>query len=70
MPLFPDVRYPIALVRQPSGRRRVSNFLLIVMLFLVGHKWAGYVYLNRPITGLAMVAVGLAMVGVAILLGG
>ena len=49
---------------------RVSNFLLVMLLFLVGQKWAQYAGTNRVATGLAMVALGLVLVGVAILLGG
>jgi len=43
---------------------------LIAILFVVGRKWAGYANTNRLLAGLAMVAIGLAMVGTAILLGG
>jgi hypothetical protein len=49
---------------------RVSNFLLVAMLFVVGQKWAEYVYTSRWIAGLTMVAIGLGLVGVAIVLGG
>ena len=49
---------------------RVSNGLLIAMLFWVGQKWAHVIHANRLLVGLAMVAIGLVLVGVAILLGG
>jgi hypothetical protein len=49
---------------------RVSNFLLLAMLFLVGQKWAQYAGTNRLVAGLVMVTIGLALVGLAILLGG
>ncbi len=49
---------------------RVSNGLLLLMLFVVGLKWAQYVGANRLLTGLVMVAIGLALVGIAVLLGG
>src|SRR5262245_54202922 len=49
---------------------RASNFLLIGMLFWVGQKWAYHIHANRLLVGLAMVAVGLTLVGVAVLLGG
>ena len=55
---------------QPHFALRVSNFLLIALLFLVGQKWAQYAGTNRLVTGSAMVAIGLVLVGVAILLGG
>ena len=49
---------------------RVSNFLLVAMLFLVGQKWAVYAGTSRLVAGSAMVAIGLALVGLAVLLGG
>jgi hypothetical protein len=49
---------------------RISNFLLIAMLFVVGQKWAEYVYMSRWIAGFTMVGIGLGLVGVAVLLGG
>jgi VIT1/CCC1 family predicted Fe2+/Mn2+ transporter len=61
---------PFLVFPEPTLALRVSNFLLIAMLFLVGHKWARYAHTNRLVTSLAMVAIGLALVGVAILLGG
>jgi len=64
------VAVPFLIFSEPTLALRISNFLLIVMLFLVGHKWARYARTNRLVTGLAMVAIGLALVGVATLLGG
>jgi hypothetical protein len=49
---------------------RVSNLLLVVLLFLTGWKWAKYAHLSRWGTGIVMVLIGLGLVGVAILLGG
>jgi hypothetical protein len=61
---------PFLIFSEPQVALRVSNFLLIGGLFYVGHKWANYAGKNRVVFGLAMVAVGLVLVGVAILLGG
>jgi hypothetical protein len=61
---------PFLFFRQPQVALRVSNFLLIAGLFYVGQKWAAYAGRNRMVVGLAMVAVGLTLVGVAILFGG
>jgi len=61
---------PFLIFSNPTRALRVSNFLLIAILFVVGRKWAGYANANRLVAGLAMVAIGLAMVGIAILLGG
>jgi len=44
--------------------------LLIALLFFVGQKWAQYAGTNRLVAGFAMVALGLVLVGIAILLGG
>jgi len=61
---------PFLIFSQPHLALRVSNFLLIVLLFLVGRKWAQFAGSDPLIGGSAMVAIGLVLVGVAILLGG
>jgi len=61
---------PFLIFLEPTQALRVSNVLLIAMLFIVGQMWAQYAHTNRLIAGLVMVAIGLALVGVAILLGG
>jgi hypothetical protein len=61
---------PFLIFSEPIRALRVSNALLIAMLFLVGHNWAQYAHTNRLVAGLAMVSIGLALVEVAILLGG
>ena len=61
---------PFFLFSRPHLALRVSNFLLIALLFLVGQKWAEYAGTNRLLTGTAMVVLGLVLVGAAILLGG
>ena len=61
---------PFLIFSRPHFALRVSNFLLIFLLFLVGQKWAQYAGSNRLATGSTMVVIGLMLVGVAILLGG
>jgi hypothetical protein len=61
---------PFLIFSEPRIALRVSNFLLIAVLFWVGQKWADYAGKNRIVFGLATMAVGLTLVGVAILLGG
>ena len=61
---------PFLIFSEPTRALRVSNFLLLAMLFAVGYKWAAYANASRLLFGLAMVAIGLALVGVAVLLGG
>jgi len=61
---------PFLIFSQPQFALRISNFLLIVLLFLVGRKWAQYAGADRGIAGITMVISGLVLVGIAILLGG
>jgi len=61
---------PFLFFSQPAFALRISNLLLIGALFYVGQKWAQYAGRGRLAIGSAMVAIGLALVGVTILLGG
>jgi hypothetical protein len=61
---------PFLVFSQPRLALRVSNFLLIALLFWVGQKWAQYIGANRLAAGSIMVATGLVLVGLAVLLGG
>ena len=61
---------PFFIFSEPTVALRVSNLLLIASLFYLGQKWARYSGRNPLVIGSAMVAVGLGLVGVAILLGG
>lgn|SRR5262249_17418662 len=61
---------PFLILSDPGLALRISNVLLIALLFLVGRKWAQYVGMSPLWCGSIMVLVGLALVGVAILLGG
>ncbi len=61
---------PFLIFSEPTRALRVSNFLLVAMLFVVGHMWAQDVHVNRLVAGLAMMTLGLALVGVAVALGG
>jgi len=61
---------PFLFFSQPRFALRVSNVFLIALLFWVGEEWAHYNGGNRFVAGAVMVAIGLALVGVAILLGG
>src|SRR5262249_55893581 len=61
---------PFFFLSDPTHALRVSNVLLIAMLFWVGQKWAEYAHTNRIVTGLVMMGIGLALVGVAVALGG
>jgi hypothetical protein len=61
---------PFLLFSEPHFALRVSNFLLIALLFVVGQKWAQYAGTNRLAAGSAMVVLALVLVGIAIPLGG
>jgi hypothetical protein len=61
---------PFFVFSRPHLALRVSNFLLIALLFVVGQKWAQYVGTSRLTAGTVLVVLGLALVGVAVLLGG
>jgi len=61
---------PFALIADPSLALRVSNLVLVALLFVVGFYWARYIGTNAWRTGLVMLLSGLALVGVALALGG
>jgi VIT family len=49
---------------------RISNLLLLAMLFLVGYRWARVTHGNPWIFGSSMLLVGMIMVGIDVALGG
>jgi hypothetical protein len=61
---------PFMLIDNARLALRVSNGLLVAMLFGVGYFWARHTNANRVITGLAMMLVGVILVGAAMALGG
>lgn len=67
---FLPAALPFLIFSRPAVALRISNLLLIGMLFYVGQKWAQYAGRSRFLIGFAMVAVGLVLVGLTILLGG
>jgi hypothetical protein len=66
---FP-VLIPFIFVPNLGLATRMSNLVAIAMLFSVGHEQARYTNQNGLRTGLVMVIIGSAIVGVTILLGG
>jgi hypothetical protein len=64
------VALPFVLIDEPRLALRVSNALLLALLFFTGYQWGRYANANRWLTGLVYLAVGLVLVGVAIALGG
>lgn len=57
-------------MEDPASAVRASNALLLVMLFAVGSMWGRFAGTSALWSGTAMVAIGLGLVGVAVLLGG
>jgi hypothetical protein len=55
---------------QPRFALRVSNGLLVALIFLVGFRWARYTGGSGWKTGAALSLVGIALVAVAVALGG
>lgn len=49
---------------------RVSNLLLVALLYLIGSQWASYINAHRRKIGLSMALGGLVIVQMTILLGG
>jgi VIT1/CCC1 family predicted Fe2+/Mn2+ transporter len=64
------VVFPFLIIQEPLRALRVSNAIAIVMLFFGGYFLAKYSGTSRVLTGLVMVALGVAMVGITIALGG
>jgi hypothetical protein len=61
---------PFFFVTEPLVALRASNAVAVVMMFLGGYSLALYAGLPKVWTGLAMVVLGGAMVGLTIVLGG
>jgi VIT1/CCC1 family predicted Fe2+/Mn2+ transporter len=66
---FPVV-VPFIFIEDVRLALRVSNAFAVVLLFLCGFFFARYAGLQPWITGLFMVAIGIAMVSITIALGG
>ena len=65
-----SLRRPGANMVDPPLALRVSNPVLVALLFIVGFHWARYIGGNGWRTGLATMLFGLVLVGVAIASGG
>lgn len=61
---------PLLLISDPWIALRASNLLVIVLLFIVGYYWAGYIDINRWLAAFGLTGLGLALVAIAIPLGG
>jgi hypothetical protein len=61
---------PFLLIDEPWRALRVSNLLLVGLLFVVGHEWGRHAHASPWGAGFAFLFCGLALVGIAIALGG
>jgi VIT1/CCC1 family predicted Fe2+/Mn2+ transporter len=61
---------PFLLIEDAWTALRVSNLILIVLLFFVGFRWARYTNLNPWAFGLGLMLLGTLLVAIAIPLGG
>jgi len=61
---------PFMAIGEPRLALRVSNLVAVAMLFLCGYAYGRHSGVSRWGAGLAMVAVGAVLVGIAIVLGG
>ena len=66
---FP-VTLPFILMENLEMAIRISNLVAIGMLFAVGFEWGRHINRNGFLTGLAMIFIGLVIVGVTVALGG
>ena len=61
---------PFLLMADAQAALRVSNVILVALLFVVGFHWARYAGANAWLSGLGMMAMGVVLVLTAIALGG
>jgi hypothetical protein len=64
------VALPFLLTSDPLLAMRLSNIIAILMLFFIGFRWAKYIYANPWKIGLSLAVLGVAIVLIAIPLGG
>jgi hypothetical protein len=61
---------PYFVIGDPQIALRTSNALQIAVLFWVGYHWAGYTRLDPWLAGAAVTLLGIALVAIAMALGG
>ncbi len=61
---------PFVFIHEPWIALRVSNAILVALLFFIGFKWAGYTNLNPWRAAFTMTFIGIVLVATAIALGG
>jgi VIT family len=61
---------PLLFIDNPWLALRISNLLVVGLLFLVGYHWAKHTDVNPWYAGFSLTGLGLALVVIAIMLGG
>ena len=61
---------PFVFVQDGYLALRLANLIQVGLLFFVGYRWASYTGANPLRTGLLIVALGIALVAIAVALGG
>jgi VIT1/CCC1 family predicted Fe2+/Mn2+ transporter len=61
---------PFLLIDEPWRALRLSNLLLVGLLFVVGYEWGRQAHTSPWLAGLAFLGAGIALVAIAIALGG
>ena len=61
---------PYLLIKDAWIAQRASNALLIAVLFYVGYRWAKYTNFRPLVAALVVVGLSIALVSIAIALGG
>ena len=61
---------PFLFIQDLQPALRVSNAVALAMLYIAGHVLAEHAGLRTVRTGLAMAAIGVALVGITMALGG
>jgi VIT1/CCC1 family predicted Fe2+/Mn2+ transporter len=61
---------PFLLIPEPRLALRISNVILLALLFYVGYRWARYTLAKPWLSGLVFLLIGTLLVAIAIPLGG
>ena len=64
------VLVPFLLIKSEAIALRVSNGLILAMLFAIGWRWAPFANMNRLATGLGLLSLGVVLVLITVALGG
>jgi VIT1/CCC1 family predicted Fe2+/Mn2+ transporter len=64
------VAIPFFFIDEPWAAMRVSNGILLALLFVIGYRWAGYTAVNPWRAAVSMTVFGIVLVATAIALGG